>query len=99
MFISSTARSALRPRQGAAAARALDQRLAPGDAGYLRRFRQAVDVGAERDHWPARTPARNPAGRQARDVALDREAILLQHIGEILRGLDFLIGELAVGEH
>ena len=36
--------------------RAFDHRLVPGDAGLLRRLRNVVDVGAERDHRLARSP-------------------------------------------
>ena len=83
----------------AMAGRALDQLLAIGDAGLLRDFGKAVDVAAERDDRMAGAPARDPGGRHAGDAALDGEAVLLEHVGQIFRGLEFLVGEFAEAEH
>ena len=74
----------------AMAGRALDQLLAVGNAGLLRCLRDAVDVAAERDDGRARAPARYPGGRHAGNAALDGEAVLLQHVSEVVRGLELL---------
>ena len=39
------------------------------------------------------------AGRNAGDAALDREAVLLEDAGEVLRRLELLEAELAEAEH
>ena len=83
----------------AVARRAFDDRLAIGDARLLRRLRDAVDVRAERDDRLARSPARHPRGRNAGEVLLDREAVLLQDVGQVLRRLELLEAELAEAEH
>ena len=46
--------------------RAFDDRIAIGDARLLRRLRDAVDVGAERDHGLARSPAGHPGRSECR---------------------------------
>src|SRR6185369_1398312 len=46
----------------------------------------------------ARAPLREPSGRNAGVAALDREAVLLEDAGQILRRLDFLESELAEAE-
>ena len=58
--------------------RALDHRIVIRDARLLRGLGNAVDVGPERDHRLARSPGRHPRRRDARDPALDREAVLLR---------------------
>ena len=83
----------------AMAGRAFDQRLAISDAGLLRGLRQAIDVAAERDDRLPGTPPGDPCGRDAGNAALDRKAVLLQHGGQVFRGLEFLVGELAEAEH
>ena len=79
--------------------RAFDQRVAIGDAGLLRGLRDAVDVGAERDDRLAAAPGGHPGGGDAGDAALDREALLLEDAGEVLRGLELLEAEFAEAEH
>jgi hypothetical protein len=78
---------------------ALDQLLAVGNAGLLVCLRDAVDVAAERDDGWARAPARYPGGRHAGNAALDGEAVLLQHVSEVVRGLELLVCQLAEAEH
>ena len=81
------------------ARRARDDRIVIRDAGLLRRLRNVVDVGSERDHRLARAPARHPRGRNAGEVLLNREAVLLEDAGEVLRRLELLEPELAEAEH
>src|ERR671922_395483 len=78
---------------------AFDQRLAIREAGLLRGFGKAVDIAAERNDRTAGAPARDPGGGNARHATLDREPVLLEHIGEVFRGLEFLVGELAEADH
>ena len=52
--------------------RAFDHRIVIRDARLLRRLRNAVDVGAERDHRLARSPRRDERGRNAGDAFLRR---------------------------
>ncbi len=79
---------------------ALDHRLAPRDAGRLAGLRDAVDIAAQRDHRAvgAVRPPRRPPRRQARDVALDREAFLLEQRGQIPFGLMLLETDLRIAE-
>src|SRR5437660_370201 len=79
MFISSTARSALRPRCGLSAA------CADSPSKVYSTETMPLDLFG----------ARHPGSRYARDAALDRKASLFEHIGQIFRRLEFLIGELA----
>src|SRR5438132_660960 len=83
----------------AVAWRALDQRIVVRDARLLRRLRDAVDVGAERQDWLARPPACHPRGRNAGDPFLHGEAVLLQDPREVFRRFDLLEPELAEAEH
>ena len=53
----------------AVARRALDHRLVLRDARLLRRLRDAVDVGAQRDDRLARSPGRHPRRRNAGDAS------------------------------
>ncbi len=68
-------------------------------ARLLRGLRNAVEIGAQRDHRLARAPRRHPRRRYSRDAVLDLEAILLQQIGQVLRRLELLEAELAEAEH
>ena len=79
---------------------ALDHRRPPGDARLLRGLGNAVYVAAQCDHRTpgAVGPACDPSGRQARSAPLDREAVLLEQVGEVARGLDLLEAELAEAE-
>ena len=77
---------------------AFDQRVAVGDAGLLRRLRDAVDVGAERNHRLAGSPARHERGRDAGDPLFDREPVLLQEVDQIAVRLLLLKAELTVAE-
>ncbi len=63
--------------------RALHHRLLPGDARILRETEQRVDVAAERDRRPLRSPCRRKGGRNPGDATRDRKAVLLKNIGEI----------------
>ena len=78
--------------------RAFDHRRVVGDAGLLRRLRDAVDVGAERDHRLARSPRRHERGRDAGDPLLHGEAVLLEHIDEVAVRLGLLEAELGEAE-
>ena len=82
----------------AVAGRAEDDGIVIRDAGLLRGLRNAVDVRAERDGGAASTvrPRSHVAGGDAGDAALDLEAVLLQQVAEVLRGLELLKPELAV---
>src|SRR3546814_5360684 len=84
----------------AVARRAVDHRLMPRDAGRLTRLRDAIDVAAQCDHRAAGAvrPSRDPARRQARDVALDREPVLFQQGGQIAFGLMLLEPDLGIAE-
>src|SRR5207249_11580648 len=75
-----------------------DQRLAIGDAGLLRGFWKAIDIAAERNDRTAGAPARDPGGGYARHAPLDGETVLFEQPGQIFRGLEFLVGELAEAE-
>jgi len=77
---------------------ALDKRVEIGDAGLLRRLRDAVDVAAEGDDRRAGAPARHPGGGDAGDPFLDLEAVVAEDAGEVARGLDLLEAELAEAE-
>ena len=78
----------------AVAGRAVDQRLAIGDARHLRRLRNAVDVRAERDDGLTATPRRPPRGRHAGNAGLDREAVALEQVRQITLSLELLKREL-----
>ena len=82
----------------AVSGRAVDDRRAISDAGLLRRLRNAVDVGAQRDHGLARSESRHPRRRNAGDAALNREAFLFQDAGQIALRLEFLKAQLAEAE-
>ena len=82
----------------AVAGRPFDQRVVTGDAGLLRRLRDAVDVGPERDDRLARSPRRHERRRDAGDPFLHREAVLLEDVDQVAVGLDLLEPELAVAE-
>ena len=82
----------------AVARRSFNQRRVIRDARLLRCLRDAVDVGAKRDHRLARSPRRHECRRDARDPLLYREAVLLEHVDQIAVGLDFLEPKLAVAE-
>ena len=78
--------------------RAVDDRIVIGDAGLLRRLRDAVDVGAERDDRLARAPARHPRGRNAGQILLHGKAVFPENPGDVLRRLELLKPELAEAE-
>ena len=80
------------------ARRAFDHRLVIRDARLLRRLRNAVDVGAQRDHRLARSPRRHERGRNAGDAFLHAEAVLLEDVDQVAVGLELLKSELAVAE-
>jgi hypothetical protein len=79
--------------------RAFDDRIVIGHAGLLRRLRNAVDVGAEGDDGLAAPEGRHPRRRDARLASGDREAVLLEHTGQVLRRLDLLKAEFTEAEH
>src|SRR6185503_5893423 len=78
---------------------AFDDRRVIGDARLLRALRNAVDVGTERDDRPARPPARDPSGREPRDIPLHLETVLLEDSRQVLRCLNLLVAQLAEAEH
>ena len=78
--------------------RALDDRIVIRHARLLRRLRDVVDVRADRDHRLARSPRREPGGRDTGVAALDFEAVLFEDLGEIFRRLELLEAELAEAE-
>ena len=78
--------------------RPLHQRVAIGDARFLRGLRDAVDVGAERDDRCARAPACDPRGRDAGDPPLDREPVRFENTGDIPLSLELLEPQLAEAE-
>jgi hypothetical protein len=80
------------------ARRARDHRFVIRHAGLLRRLRDVVDVRPEGDDWLPRSPPRSPRGRDSGDPVLNGEAVLLEDVGEVLRGLEFLEAELAEAE-
>src|SRR6185503_2700689 len=80
------------------AGRERDLRLAITDGRLLVRLRNAIDVGAERDHRFAGAPLCDPCGGNTRDATFNFEAVLLQDSGEVFRGLEFLEAEFAEGE-
>src|SRR6185369_6314020 len=83
----------------AVAGRALDDRFVPGDARLLRGLRDAIDVRAEGNDRLARSPSRGPCRRDAGNALLDREAVLPEDRGQVLRRLEFLEAELAEAEY
>ena len=82
----------------AVSGRAFDHGLMPGHAGFLRRLRNIVDVGAERDDRLALAPGGDPGGGNAGDVAIDLEAFFFENAGEVFGCLEFLEAELAEAE-
>src|SRR5678815_4713023 len=78
--------------------RSLDVRLLVADAGLVPRLRDAVDVGAERDHRLARSPFRDERSGNPRDASLNLEAVLLEQAGQVFGRLDLLHAELTEGE-
>ena len=84
----------------AMARRAGNDRVVPGHAGLLRGLGNAVDVAAEGDGRTARAirPGGGPGRWNARHAAHHGEAVLLQHAGDVFRGLDLLEAQLAEGE-
>src|SRR5207248_8666587 len=58
--------------------RAVDHRIVVGDARLLRRLRDPVDVGADRDDRLAGSPSGHPGRRNAGNTPLDAEAVLLE---------------------
>src|SRR5207253_2869026 len=83
----------------AVAGGAFDDWIVIGDARLLRRLRDPVDVGADGDYRFARAPGGHPGGRNRRNASLDRESVLLEDAGEILRGFHLLKTELPEAEH
>ena len=80
--------------------RAFDDRIVIGDAGLLRRLRNAVDVRAERDHRLAGCPRSRPTRSECRDCPrCTLKPNFSSCAGEVLRGLDFLHAQLAEAEH
>ena len=67
-------------------------------AGPLRRLRDVVEVGAERDHRLPRAPRREPRRRDPGVILLHRESVLAQQRDDVLRGLELLEAELAEAE-
>src|SRR5712692_712596 len=80
----------------AVAGRAVNDGIVIGNAGLLRRARDAVNSGDERDGWLAASPRRHPGRGDFGNAALDAEAVLLENAGNVSRGLEFLEAELAV---
>src|ERR1051325_2430050 len=60
-------------------------------------LRDAVDVRAEGDHGLPAPPARHPRRGDPGHAALEREAVALEHPGQVPRGLHLLHAELAEG--
>src|ERR1043166_7836340 len=81
----------------AVAGRVGDDRVVRRHPRLLAGLRDAVDVGAEGDHGLAAPPARHPRGGEPGHAALEREAVALEHPGQVPRGLDLLHAELAEG--
>src|SRR6187455_147564 len=77
----------------------VDDRGAIGDARLLRRLRDAVDVGPERDDRLPRSIPRGPRRRDAGDAALNRKAFLLEDASEVALRFELLKAELAEAEH
>ena len=78
--------------------RAFDHRRVVGDTGLLRRLRDAVDVGAEREHRLPGSPARHERGRNARDALLHGEAVLFEDVDQVAVGLGLLEAQLGEAE-
>src|SRR3569832_508346 len=68
------------------------------DTGNLRRLRNAIEIGAERDHRLARAPGRHPRGWNARHTLAHGEAVLLEDAADVLRRLEILKAELTDAE-
>src|SRR5262249_35291353 len=67
----------------AVAGRAFNDWIVIGDAGFLRRSGDAIDVGDERDHRLACAVSRDPSGWHSSNPALDLEAVLLKYAGDV----------------
>jgi hypothetical protein len=67
--------------------------------GFLRRFREAVEVASECDHRMTGAPPCDPGGRDAGDAPRHHEAVLLEHVGQVFRGFEFLVRQLAKTEN
>ena len=80
----------------AVAGSAINDGIVVGDAGLLRRARDAINIGDERDDGLAAPPRRHPGRGDSGDASLDAEAVLLENAGNVARGLEFLEAELAV---
>ena len=80
----------------AVAGRAVNDGIVVGDTGLLRRARDAVHIGDERDDGLAASPRRHPGRGDSGNAALDAEAVALENAGNVPRGLEFLEAELAV---
>src|SRR5205085_3034270 len=74
-------------------------RVMVADARLLRRLRNVVDIGAERDHWLARAPGGGPRRGDAGDPARHLEAVLLEDASEVVARLDFLEAWFAEAEY
>ena len=70
--------------------RPFDHGLTVGDAGHLRSFGNAVDVGAERNNRSPATPTRPPIGGNTCGTLCHGEAVLFQDIGEVRLSFEFL---------
>ncbi len=79
--------------------RTVDHRRMIGHAGLLRRLRDIVYVGPERDDWLPLAPASDKCCRDARDATLDLETLLFEDIAQIFRGLRFMKTEFAEAVH
>src|SRR5690606_38407095 len=77
---------------------AFDDRVAVGDAGLLRRLRNAVDIRAERDNGFARAPARHEGPRNTGDALFHLEAVLAEQVHEVPVGLDLLKAQFTEAE-
>ena len=69
------------------------------DARNLRRLRNAIEVGAERDDGFAGAPSRNPGRGNSRHTLAHREAVLLEDADDVLRRFEFLKAQLSEAEH
>jgi len=80
----------------AVAGAAVHHRQPARDARVLRRLRNAVDVGAERNDRLAAAPRGDPRGRDAHEPFLHGEAGAFEHGHQVFRRFDFLKPELGV---
>jgi len=70
-----------------------------GDSRFLRRLRDAINIGNEIDHRFSGAPRGFPGRGNAGDAALHVKAMLLEDAGHVARGLKFLEAQLAVAEN